>query len=224
MSSRNEGEQPEYAADPSSQFDAFRARQADDRAQQETQGAYVFPPEYAADPAALFPDEAGGPGRVPGREPSAGFGARWARAGSEAGRLRSVGILAGAAVLAVGIGFGVYEAFGSAGPSAGAGAGAASTATAAPAVPAATGSGAAATRVGRVVEVRVVIEAIGADSFTGHLLATGQQVTVRIDGDTRFGTTAHPFRQGQLTVGETVLVRARRTAADVLTATLVVGA
>ena len=69
-----------------------------------------------------------------------------------------------------------------------------------------------------------MIESIGTGSFTGHLVATGQPVTVEFDASTHFGTTAHPFGRGQLGIGETVVVRGRRTAADVLTATIVVGA
>ncbi|MBR7836510.1 hypothetical protein KDL01_24745 [Actinospica durhamensis] len=232
MSSRNEGEEPEYAADPTRQFDAFRARQADDRAQQETQSPYVFPDEYAADPAAVFPegavypDESFGPGTPefggqpdPGAGGGSAGGARWGGGPGGGGRLRSVAIFAGVAVLAIGVGFGAYEAFGSSGSTANVTAG--STAT--PAAPAATPSVANATKHGRVVEVRVVIESIGTDSITGHLVATGEPVTVEFDASTHFGTTAHPFSSGQLSIGETVVVRGRRTAADILTATIVVG-
>ena len=41
-------------AEPTAQFDAFRARQQRERAEQATQGAYTFPPEYAAGPDTVF--------------------------------------------------------------------------------------------------------------------------------------------------------------------------
>jgi hypothetical protein len=117
-------------------------------------------------------------------------------------------------LLACGAGFGAYEAFGSSAPASSVSAGGDPTPT-----PTST---AAATKA-RVVTVRVVIDGIGADGFTGRLVSTGQEVTVRLDGSTRYGTTAHPYSQAQLAVGETVVVRARRTGTDTLTATLVVG-
>ena len=203
MSSQSEGEQPDQVPDPLSGFDAFRARQADDRAQQRTQGAYSFPPEYAADPPAYLPPAPAAPAAPIGR--------------GRGGRLRSVVVFGGAAVLAVAVGFAGYEAVGSSGP-------AASTATggAAP-TPDAVATATAAAKHGRTVDVRVVIESIGADSFTGHLVATGEHVTVQLDPTTRFGAAVHPFSREQLQVGETVLVRGRRSAADVLAATVVLG-
>jgi hypothetical protein len=48
-------------------------------------------------------------------------------------------------------------------------------------------------------------------------------VTVQTDAKTRFGTPAHPFNRSLLRVGETVLVRGRRSAADAITAAVVVG-
>jgi hypothetical protein len=208
VSSQNEGEQPDYAgADPLSQFDAFRARQADDRAQQETQSAYSFPPEYAADPAALAPPE-----------PPAGYG-RGPGTTKGAGRLRSVAIFGAAVALAAGIGIGAYAAFGSSGPAASTASGGTPSPTPAAVTPTAT----PAAKHGRTVTVRVVIESIGPDSFTGRLVATGQPVTVRLEGSTRFGTAAHPFSRAGLSVGETVLVRGRRTADATLAATLVDG-
>ncbi|WP_034269641.1 hypothetical protein [Actinospica robiniae] len=208
MSSQNEGEQPDPAPEPWGAFDAFRARRADDRAQQETQGAYSFPPEYAADPpspTASGPVDPSAPA-VPG-----------GRGNGSGGRLRSIAVLAGAAALAVAVGFGAYEAVGSSGPAANT-----TTSGAAP-TPGAVATATAAAKLGRAVDVRVVIESIGSGSFTGHLLATGEHVTVQLGATTRFGALAHPFSREQLKVGETVLVRGRRSAADVLAATVVLG-
>lgn len=203
MSSQSEGEQPDQAPDPLEQFDAFRARQADDRAQQQTQGSYSFPPEYAADP----PGQSGPAPAAPG-----------GRVRGSGGRLRSIVILGGAVVLAVAVGFGAYAAVGSSGPAANVTTSGGGTPT-----PGAAATATSAAKHGRAVDVRVVIESIGTDSFTGHLVATGEEVTVQLDGTTRFGTAAHPFSRGQLSVGETVLVRGRRSAADTLSATVVVG-
>ena len=219
MSSENESEQPphgESGAEPTAQFDAFRARQADEREQQETQTAYTFPPEYAADPDALFPP-AGPPGPPPppdGAQPPDG------RAGPGK-RRRSAAIFGGAVLVVVVIGLAAWAAFGAAGPSSGnaAGGGSASTATGAATAGTAgdsTGKG------GRVaLTFRVTITSVGAASFTGTVLANGDDVTIALTGTTRYGTKARPFSQGQLVVGETVLVRGKRTGTDTVTATVV---
>src|SRR6266568_8681684 len=79
--------------DPTGQFDAFRARQAEERAQQETQGAYVFPQEYAAQPeAVLYPTQPPAP---------------------PANRMRSALIFVGAVLVAGVLGLGAWLAFGS---------------------------------------------------------------------------------------------------------------
>lgn len=208
MSSQSEGEQPDQAPAPLEQFDAFRARQADDRAQQQTQGSYSFPPEYAADP----------PGQLGSAPAPPGGRVRGSAGRPPGGRLRSIVILGGAVVLAVAVGFGAYAAVGSSGPAANVTTSGGGTPT-----PGAAATATSAAKHGRAVDVRVVIESIGTDSFTGHLVATGEEVTVQLDGTTRFGTAAHPFSRGQLSVGETVLVRGRRSAADTLSATVVVG-
>lgn len=192
MSSENEGEQPphgEFGAEPTAQFDAFRARQADEREQQETQTAYTFPQEYAADPDALFPP-AGPAGPPPyGAQPPdapAGPGKRW----------RSAAIFGGAVLVVVVIGLAAWAAFGAAGPSSGdaAGGGSASTATGAATAGTAgdsTGKG------GRVaLTFRVTITSVGAASFTGTVLANGDDVTIALTGTTRYGTKARPFSRG----------------------------
>jgi hypothetical protein len=214
VSSQNEGEQPDHPADPSRQFDAFRARQADDRAQQETQGAYSFPPEYAADPAAVFPSEPGSPAPASARA-GTGWGARRWGAGRPGGRLRSAAIFAGVLVLACAVGFGAYEAVGSSGSPA--------SAVSAGGTPAPTPTATGAAKRARTVTVRVVIESIGTDSFTGKLVSTGQEVTVHWGQATRFGIAARPFNRNDLVVGETVVVRGKRTGTAALEATLVLG-
>lgn len=204
MSMENEGADP---TDPTGQFDAFRARQADEREQQETQvgygypapapqAGYSFPPEYAADPdAAYVPPLPSGP------PPGGGIGAR----------LRSMLIFAAALLVAGALGLGAWLAFDSSSPTANT----ASTGTAGTPAPGATGTGTAA----RALTFRVRIASVGAASFTGTALANGEPVTVTLTAKTRFGTKAHAFTRGDLTVGETVIVRGRRTGTDAITAT-----
>jgi len=211
MSTENEGESPEYGeyGDGSGgQFEAFRARQADDRAQQETQSAYIFPPEYAADPDAMLP-------------PTAPFGTPTADAGSPpavGNRLRSVAVFAAAVIAACALGLGAWLAFGSSGSSADAASGSTATSTATNAA----GNGTQSAK--RALTFRVAITSIGANSFTGTVLATGQTVTVTWTDKTHFGTKAHAFNKTDLAVGETVAVRGRRTGTDTVTATVVTAA
>ena len=80
----------EYGAEPTVQFDAFRARRADERAQQETQSGYVFPEEYAADPNAVFPQQPPLPPGPPyGGSPSPSTGAVCATRAGRNGSRRS---------------------------------------------------------------------------------------------------------------------------------------
>jgi hypothetical protein len=225
MSTENEGAGPggeygepqpgqygaeEYGAEPTVQFDAFRARRADERSQQETQSGYVFPEEYAADPNTVFPQQ---PPMPPG-PPFGGYGPEAGPGGAPGGRhkWRSMAIFGGAVVVAAALGVGVWAAFDSGSPSTGnTAAGSTATSTASPG---ATGkhdkSGA--------LTFRVTIASIGADSFTGTVLANGDEVTVKLTSKTKFGTKAHPFAEADLSVGETVIVRGRRTGADEVTA------
>jgi hypothetical protein len=175
--------------DPTGQFDAFRARQAEERSQQETQGAYVFPQEYAAQPAepVFYPTQ---PQAAP------------------ANRMRSILIFAGAILVAVVLGLGAWLAFGSSSTPA---ASAASTSTSASPSPT--------TSAKKALAFRVTIASIGTDSFTGKILATGQDVTVTLTAKTRYGTKARPFSKTDLQVGELVAVRGKRTGTDTITAT-----
>jgi hypothetical protein len=198
---------PEYGADPGAEptarFDAFRARQADEREQQrqETQGSYTFPPEYAADPDSVFmPPMAaaappGGGGRGRGR------------------RTRSVLIFVGAVLVACVLGLGAWLAFGSSISSTN------TASTGAAATPTVAATGTASGTAKRSLTFRVTIVSLGSGSFTGTVPANGEPVTVTLTSKTRFGTTAHAFSQADLSVGETVIVRGRRTGTDAITAT-----
>ena len=206
------GEQ-QYGAEPTLQFDAFRARRADERSQQETQSGYVFPEEYAADPNAVFPPQPPGP-------PSPPFGGYAADPNGLAGpdsdrrRWRSAAIFGGAVLVAAALGVGVWAAFDSGSPSPSNAAGTSATGTP---TPGATGSAGKKDKDGALT-FRVTIASISADSFTGTVLADGANITVKLTDKTHYGTKAHPFNKADLTLGETVIVRGRRTGTDVVTA------
>lgn len=190
-------------SEPTAQFDAFRARQQEERAEQATQGAYTFPPEYAAGPDTVFvpplptapPPGTGGLGRP----------------------TRSVLIFAGAVVVACLLGLGAWMAFGSSSPSADA----SSTGAGAAASPTATATGSSTGSAKRALTFRVTIQSLSTDSFTGTVLANGDQITVTITANTRFGTKAHALTRTDLNVGETVIVRGKRTGTDAVTASAV---
>ena len=201
MSTEHEGEVPEYGADPTAQFEAFRTRQADDREQQETQAAYTFPPEYAVAPEAFFAPS--GPAGPMG-PPQGDTGSR---------RMRSVLVFAGAVLVACVLGLGAWLAFGSSGPSADA------SSTGTTTTPAATATGGTTSK--RALTFRVTIVSVGSDSFTGTVPTNGESVTVTLTSKTRFGTKAHPLTRDALTVGETVIVRGRRIGTNTVTATVV---
>lgn len=189
-----EGEEP----DPSAQFDAFRARRADERAQQEEmETPYVFPAEYAADPDPYFGQVQTRPVALPPAEP-------------RSGQMRSVLIFAGAVLVACVLGGGAWLAFDSSGSSGSSADAAASGVSASPT-----------TTAKRTLTFRVTITSVAADSFRGTVLANGDPVTVALTTDTRFGTKARPFSRADLRVGETVIVRGERTATDTVTATVV---
>jgi hypothetical protein len=213
MSTENEGQEPEHDsgygpeyADPTAQFDAFRARQAREREQQqqETQAAYTFPPEYAADPDAVFvPPTPPMLPPFPGNDDGNGGRPR---------KTRSLLIFGGVVLVVCVMGLGAWLAFGSSSSST-------NTASAnAPATAAVPPTGAATDPAKRALTFRVTIASLGSDSFTGTVPAIGDSVTVTITSETRFGTKAHAFSQSDLTVGETVIVRGRRTGTATITA------
>jgi Domain of unknown function (DUF5666) len=212
MSTENEGQGPErdpgsaYGpeyADPTAQFDAFRARQAEERRQQqqETQTAYSFPPEYAADPDAAFVPP------MPPMPPMPGGGD-----GGRASKTRSLLIFGGVVLVVCVMAVGAWLAFGSSSPST-------NTASANSPATAASPTGAATDPAKRALTFRVTIASLSSNSFTGTAPANGDSVTVTITSKTRFGTKTHAFSQSDLTVGETVIVRGRRTGTDTITAT-----
>jgi hypothetical protein len=198
MSTDNEGQGPEH--DPTAQFDAFRARQAEEREQQqqETQTAYTFPPEYAADPDAVFVP--------PMPPPDNGNGGR-------GGKARSLLIFGGVVLVVCVMALGAWLAFGSSSSSA-------NTASAnSPATANTSPTGTATDTAKRALTFRVTIASLGSGSFTGTVPANGDSVTVTITSKTRFGTKTHAFSQSDLTVGETVIVRGRRTGTTMIAAT-----
>ena len=198
---------PDYAGDPGTdpvgQFDAFRARQADEFAQQqqETQTSYTFPPEYAASPEPAPPYAP----PLPVAAPPGGAG--------RGRRTRSALIFGGAVLVACVLGLGAWLAFGSSSSSADT----ASTGAAPVAGASATGTAKATDK--RALTFRVTIVSVASASFTGTVAANGESVTVTLDSKTRYGTKEHAFAQNDLTVGETVIVRGRRTGTDAITAT-----
>jgi hypothetical protein len=194
-----------YGADPGSEptarFDTFWARRRDERAEQETQGAYIFPPEYTVSPGTAFVS----PQPLPTPPGSSDRGTR----------TRSALIFAGAAASVCVLGLGAWLALGSSGSSADA----SSTGAGATALPTSAATGNAAGDAKHALTFRVTIKSLSTDSFSGTALANGDPITVTIDANTRFGTKAHALSFGTLSVGETVIVRGRRTGADAVTAT-----
>jgi Domain of unknown function (DUF5666) len=188
-------------AEPTAQFDAFRARQAQEREQQrqEMQTGYTFPPDYAADPGTVFvPPMAAAP--PPGT-------------GGRGRKTRSLLIFGGAVLVACVLGLGAWLAFSSSSSSTN------TASTGAAATPTAASTGTATDAAKRALTFRVTIASVGSGSFTGKVLADGDSVTVAITSDTRFGTKAHAFTQSELTVGETVIVRGKPTGTGTITAT-----
>jgi hypothetical protein len=193
------------------QFDAFRARQAEERAQQEAEGAYVFPREYEA-PAEggyTFPQEYEARAEPTGVYPTQAVFA--APSAPKSNRTRSVLIFVGAVALAGVIGLGAWLAFGSSSTPA-----ASTTASGATASPSASPTS---TERHAGTAFRVTIVSVGADSFTGTVFSTGRTVTVTLGAATRYGTKTHPFRRTDLKAGVMVIVRGKRTSTDTVTAT-----
>lgn len=222
MSSHNEGDE-EFGAEPTAQFDAFRARRDDDRAQQETQSAYVFPEEYAAGPEQVFPPQEapmpqyGDYGQEPPMPPYGDYGAGMPVPDAPKRKWRSIAVFGGAVLVAGALGVGVWAAFDSGSPSTG-NTSAGTTATGSATAGATNSAG---KRAKDVLTFRVTIASIGADSFTGTVLANDENVTVDITAKTHFGTKAHAFDRADLAVGETVIVRGHRTGTSTVTATVV---
>lgn len=129
------------------------------------------------------------------------------------GRLRSVALFGGVAVLAVGLGVGVYAAMQS---SSGSPAASSGTTASAPASPGAAKGG----KGTKAETVRLTVTAVNGDSFTGTT-AGGASVTARIATGTRFGTAARPFTRSQLVPGAVVYARLRRETGGTVVATVI---
>ena len=163
--------------------------------------------EYAATyPPPPPPPGYGYAGPVPTGEPEAG-GTR----GAGRGRLRSVVLFGGAALVVVGIGAGVYAATSSGSP-----AGSPGAASSAPASPGAS----KAAKGAKAETVRLTVTIVNGDSFTGTT-AGGQSVTARIAAGTKFGTAARPFTRSQLVPGAVVYARLRRETGGTVVATVI---
>ena len=122
---------------------------------------------------------------------------------------RTVAVIAGAVLLACGIGVGAY-ALGSSSSSNGS-----SVAAGAPAPGATDAARKAHTK---VQTARLTITAITGDTLTGTT-AGGANITVDITSDTKFGTKAKPLTASQLSAGQVVIVRGQRSGTGTYTAT-----
>jgi hypothetical protein len=117
------------------------------------------------------------------------------------GKTRSAVVFGAVAVLAAGLGVGVYAATQSSGANP-----ATSPAVTTSANPAAGPSKGA--KAGKVLTARLTVTTVGTDSFTGKT-ETGTALTVQIAKGTKFGTAARPFTREQLVPGAVVYVRLR---------------
>lgn len=215
MSDTSENEEP---YDP---FDAFRARRAQEQAENEPfpesypAAQYETPqfeaPEYessAYEPTQFVAEPTQYVQPLPVTQGQVAGGVR--------GRLRSVAVLAGAAVLVAGVVGGVYAATRSSGsPAAAAVPGASSTPTATPSAGATKGA-----KNGKAVTARLTVTSVGADSFDATA-ADGRTVSVHITSSTKFGTAARPFDRSQLVTGAVVFARLRREADGTVVATVI---
>ncbi|HZP50521.1 hypothetical protein [Actinocrinis sp.] len=200
-------------------FDAFRARRAQERAEQEP-----FPEQLASESAgpirpgaetyggAYFPPEP----PLPYQEynqvvPPMPFDEAASRAPRR--RLRSAIVFGGVAALVIGVGAGVWAVTGSSGGSPAAAAGTPSAS--APASP-----GPKAAKAGKAVNARLTVTSVGSDSFTATT-ARGETVVVHITSETRFGTAARPFTRAQLVPGAKVVARLRKDPDGAVAATVI---
>ena len=180
-------------------FDAFRARRAEEQAANEPFPEYYAAQEYD-EPGQYEPGQYGQP--VP-ETPAVASGKRR--------RLRSVAVLAGAAVLVAGVVGGVYAATRSSGAP-----------VAAPGVAASAGPSTGAAKGGKskAVTAELRVTSVSGDSFAATA-ADGRTVTVQITASTKFGTSARPFTRSQLVTGAVVYARLRREADGTVAATVI---
>jgi hypothetical protein len=132
------------------------------------------------------------------------------------GKTHSAVVFGAVAILAAGLGVGVYAATQSSG-----GAPAASPAVTASANPANPSTGPSkGARNAKAMTARLTVTAVGTDSFTGKT-ANGTALTVQIAKGTKFGTEARPFTRAQLVPGAVVYVRLRHGANGTAIATVI---
>lgn len=187
--------------EPVDPFDAFRARRTEEQAANEE-----FPEQY--EPTQYEPTQY--------VQPLSEQPFHAATSGSGRGRLRSVAVLAGAAVLVAGVVGGVYAATRSSGsPAAASGPSVSASPTSSPSAGAKKGE-----KNAKAVIARLKVTSVGTDSFTATA-ANGQTVTAHITSATRFGTAARPFTRAQLVTGADVYARLRREADGTVVATVI---
>ncbi len=198
--------------DPLGPFDAFRTRRAEEQAANEP-----FPAEYTAQEytAEAYTAEAyTAEPYVTGQYAQPVPGALVASSGNR-GRLRSVAVLAGAAVLVAGVVGGVYAATRSSGSPVAASGPAVSTSPSAGAA-----KGAKTGKAAKAVTARLTVTSVSGDAFTATA-ANGQAVSVQITATTKFGTAARPFTRSQLVTGAVVYARLRHEADGSVVATVI---
>jgi hypothetical protein len=130
---------------------------------------------------------------------------------------RSVAVFGAVAVLAVGLGAGLYAAFRPSDHARDASSPlTTASASASPSSKTAKGDG-------KAMTARLTVTAVTADSFTATATATarGQTVVVHLTPETRFGTAARPFTRSQLVDGAVVYARLRREADGTVVATVI---
>lgn len=195
-------------------FDAFRARRAQERAEAE-----AFPEQFEQPYAQLSqpgyePEALNAPdgGTYVAAFPPLQVGEQVRPSGRR--RWRSVAVLGGVAVLAVGLSAGVYAAVQPSGGSPTAASAPPATASASPS------PGSKAAKDGKAMTARLTVTAVSADSFTATT-ARGESVVVHLTPQTRFGTAARPFTRAQLVPGADIFARLRREADGTIAATVI---
>lgn len=191
-------------------FDAFRARRAEEQAANEPFPEYYAAQEYSG------PDEYG-PGQYEPDQYEQPVPETPTVASGKRRRLRSVAVLAGAAVLVAGVVGGVYATTRSSGaPVAAPG----TAVSASPSAGAAKGEKDGKGGKGKAVTAELTVTSVSGDSFAATA-ADGRTVTVQLTASTKFGTAARPFTRSQLVTGAVVYARLRREADGTVAATVI---
>lgn len=198
--------------EPTGLFDAFRARRAQEQAANEPFPAEYTAQDYTAQEHAGQEDTAQEYTYFPGEN---GQPLAVTTAVARRGRLRSVAVLTGAAVLVAGVVGGVYAATRTSGGPAAAPGVVSSASPSASATKDAKG-----TKGGKAAAARLTVTSVSSDSFTARA-ADGRTVTAQITTTTKFGTAARPFTRSQLVTGAVVYARLRRAADGTVVATVI---